>query len=374
MGAPRNYPDSLPMSLRRIGPTEVRERGRSLVYFAGCDYFGLSTHPKVLSAARSALDSGGLSVGASRCTTGNHPSYAKLERKLADFFSVPEVVLTSTGYLSNFAVAAALRGRFTHALIDQYSHGSLQDAVQLLGIPIHHFGHRDVGAAVRFAKMAGPEARLTLLTDGMFAHDGAAAPLAEYRAALPARTWLWVDDAHSAGVLGANGRGTVELAGLDRGRVVQTGTLSKAFGSYGGFILAPHGVLAAVISQSSAFVGSTPLPPSLVAGALAAVSLLGQYPEWRAQLLDHAEQVRVALGADGWRVHRGPSPVISVVPPNPAVARQICQRLRRAGIHPPFIKYPGGPSDGYFRLAISRLHTPLQLKNLVAAFRKDGLP
>ncbi len=355
-------------TLRRCGRTEVMERGRRFVYFAGCDYFCLSSHARVLKAARAALARDGLNVAASRLTTGNHPCYQKLEAALAAYFAVPHALLTSTGYLTNLAVAQASIGRFTHALIDERAHGCLQTAVQLLGANVIPFPHRQPAVAARLAQETGRGSRLVLLTDGMFAHDGSLAPLAEYRAALPQRSWLWVDDAHGAGVLGANGRGALEQAGVRRDRVVQTGTLSKAFGSYGGYILAPPELLAAIPRQSSSFIGSTPLPPPLAAAALTGLTLLRHFPEWRHRLLQRAAQVRTALQAAGWAASGGPGPIIPLIPASAAHARALGRRLRAAGIHPPLIHYPGGVTERYFRIVISSQHPLAQLRRLVDVF------
>src|SRR6185503_6182981 len=132
---------SLAEPLQQVERTFVLRQGRKLSYFGGCDYFRLSSHPAVLKALRTGLEQFGLTVAASRKTTGNHSLYEKLESALATFFGVDAAVLVSNGYVANLVATQALEGEFTHALIDERAHGSLLDAAGLLGCPIRRFKH-----------------------------------------------------------------------------------------------------------------------------------------------------------------------------------------------------------------------------------------
>ena len=197
---------SLAEPLQQTGRTFVRHRGRKLIYFGGCDYFRLASHPEVLRALHEGAEQFGLNVAASRSTTGNHRLFGALEKALAKFFGVERAALLSNGYATNLAVAQTFAGEFTHALLDERSHGSPRDAVLLLGCPVATFRHRDPKDFSRVLKSCGRKARPFVLTDGMFSHDGSLAPLREYLAALPSRGLLLVDDAHGAGTLGARVR------------------------------------------------------------------------------------------------------------------------------------------------------------------------
>jgi 7-keto-8-aminopelargonate synthetase-like enzyme len=260
-----------PVPLQQVDRTCVIFRGRKLSYFSGCDYFRMASHPAVLQAVKNGVSRFGLNVAASRLTTGNHQLYRQLERKLAEFFHAEAALLVSTGYLTNLAVCQALAGEFSHALVDEKAHVCLQDAARFLGCPVLRFRHRDVGDAVRLVKRCGKRARIILLTDGMYSGQGIAAPLAEYLRRLPKTALMLVDDAHGAGVLGQQGRGTPEFTGAQRRRLVQTLTLSKAFGVYGGVVLSSPGIRRRIIERSRVFVGSTPLPLPLVNAALTSV-------------------------------------------------------------------------------------------------------
>ena len=358
--------------LQQVNRTEVRVRGRTLAYFAGCDYFRLASHPAVLTALRDGAEQFGLNVAASRQTTGNHALYERLEKRLARFFGSARAVLISNGYLTNLVVAQALAGEFTHALVEARAHASLQDAAAMLGCPVVTFAHRDVGDCARALKQMGKPAKPILLTDGVFAHDGSLAPLAAYAKLLPRSGRLLVDDAHGAGVLGRRGRGAVELAGLGCERVIQTVTLSKAFGVYGGAVLASRDVCERIIERSRIFTGNTPLPLPLANAALASLAVFQRDQLMRARLARNIQQVKAALRAAGLAMDDSPSPIIAVTPHAAGHTRRLRCALLAVGIFPSFIRYPGGPASGYFRFALSSEHTLVQLHALTKVLSYFG--
>lgn len=360
-------PRSLPPALEQVGPTWMREGGRKLLYFGGCDYLRLSHHPAVRRAARAAVRQLGLNVAASRLTTGNHPLYEALERELADFFGAEAAVVVSCGYLTNVVVAQALAGRFTHALLDSRAHACLVDAARFLDCPVRSFAHRQPQALAAQVRRLGRNARVLVLTDGLFSHDGSVAPLRAYLERLPKTAMILVDDAHGAGVLGARGRGTPEYEGLDRRRLIQTLTLSKAFGAYGGAILGSRALREAIIERSDVFAGNTPLPLPLAAAALAAVRLVRTRPGLRQRLHRNSVWFKERLRAAGLNVPEHPGPIVSLEPRSARQAKHIARQLLAAGIYPSLIQYPGGPPNGYFRFAISSAHTRVQLARLVEA-------
>src|ERR1051325_2963032 len=199
-----------PPLLQQVDRTWVRFRGRKFSYFSGCDYFRLRSHPRVIAAVREGLKQYGLNVAASRLTTGHHRLYAVLEAELISFFGAQDAVLVSTGSLTNMIVAQALCGNFSHALIDERAHPALSIAARFLDCPVLTFKHRSVADLAQCAGRCGPGTRLIVLTDGMFAHDGSVAPLADYLERLPPDAILLVDDAHGAGMVGASGKGSLE--------------------------------------------------------------------------------------------------------------------------------------------------------------------
>ena len=358
--------DTLPTPLRLVGRTRVEQNGRKLVYFGGCDYFRMSSHPRVLKALRDGLKQHGLNVAASRTTSGNHPLYERLEAELTAFFRVEAALLAPNGWAPNLMVAQALAGKFSHVLLDEQAHPSLTAAALLMGCPVVKFRHRDPADLERVIQRLGTIVPL-VMTDGMFPRDGAVAPVKDYLALLPRNAMLLLDDAHAAGVLGKSGRGTAEHAGVADRRIVQTITLSKAFGVFGGAVLGGRKLKAAIIARSGVFIGSTPLPLPLANAALTALKILRTDRSLRRTLAGNTAYVREQLRHRGIQTAETPGPIVGLVPRNPGEAARLKRRLLAAGIHPPFSRYPGGPPGGYFRFAISSAHTRRDLAALAGA-------
>jgi 7-keto-8-aminopelargonate synthetase-like enzyme len=354
----------LPPVIQQVDRTYARFRGKRYSYFSGCDYFRLASHPRVLQAARDGVRDYGLNVAASRVTTGNHPLYERLEKELAEFFGAGSALLVSSGYVTNLAVAQALAGEFSHALIDERSHGCLADGAAFLGARVIRFKHREVGSIVRVVSRLGTGTRPILLTDGMFSRDGSVAPLRAYRKALPRRAWMLVDDAHGAGILGKAGQGAVEFEGVGRRQLIQTITLSKAFGTYGGAILCPRPVKEKIISHSGLFIGNTPLPLPLANAALAALNIFKSDHRLRRRLKQNTDYFKGRLREAGLPLLDNPGPIIPVIPDRRRETEALKRRLLAAGIFPALTRYPGGPKEGYFRFVISSEHTRNQLDAL----------
>ncbi len=354
-----------PAPLQQVDRTSVLFRGRKFTYFSGCDYFRLASHPRLIAALKAGVTKYGLNVSASRLTTGNHEIYPRLERQLEKFFGAEAALLVSSGYLTNLVAAQALAGNFSHALIDASAHPSLADAAQFLDCPVLKFQSRDVGDFADTVKRCGPASRLIVLTDGMFSKDGSAAPLAEYQKALPKDAWILVDDAHGAGVLGRTGRGALEEAGVNRARIIQTITLSKAFGAFGGAILGTHSLRQSILDRSRMFVGSTPLPLPLANAALQGVACLQSGDALRKRLSANATYFKDQLRAAKIPVPAAPGPIVPLFPKSPAASTRLGNALLKARVFPPFIKYPGGPAGGYFRFVICSEHTRAQLHDVL---------
>ncbi len=249
-----------PEPLQMVGDNEVRWRNRTLIYFSGCDYFRLSRHPGVNSAASAALKKIGLNTAASRLTKGNRNFYADFEKELAAFFGVETATIFPDGYLAPMAAAQAVAAEFTHVFIDSLAHAALIDAARMFHCRVKAFNHRDPSALARAVSKLDSRARPIVLTDGMFSHDGSVAPLAEYLKVLPSSGMILVDDAHGAGILGASGKGTLERAGVARSRIIHSATLSKAFGVFGGVVLGTRALRKKILA-TRLFAGATTLPP-----------------------------------------------------------------------------------------------------------------
>ncbi|HMJ90318.1 MAG TPA: aminotransferase class I/II-fold pyridoxal phosphate-dependent enzyme [Candidatus Acidoferrum sp.] len=358
--------------LQQVDRTYVLHRGRKLSYFGGCDYFRLASHPKVMRALRVGAEKFGLNVAASRSTTGNHVLYGQLESALAKFFRVDAALVFSNGYVTNYGVCQSLAGEFTHVLIDARSHSSVSDAARFLDCPNATFHHRDANDLAAKVRRLNSRAKLLVITDGMYSHDGSVAPLREYLRVLPRSAMLLVDDAHGAGVLGAQGGGAIEHGGVGRQRVIQTIALSKAFGCYGGAVLCSRKLRDRIIERSRLFNGNTPLPLPFANAALASVQLLEKHPQWRERMNANAAWVKGALRSAGREIPDHPGPIISITPRDGAEAKRLSTRLLKHAVFPSLIRY--ADSDGHFRFMISSEHTRAQLNAMVAALNSDRAP
>ncbi len=349
--------------LELVGLNEVRWRGRTFVQFSGCDYFRLARDPRLAAAAKKCLAETGLNVSASRLTTGDRMLYHQLEAALMKCFCAEAALVLSDGYLAPLAVAQAVAGEFSHAFIDELAHGALVDAAKMLGCPVKKFPHRNVAALKKLLASGGKNFRPVILTDGMFSADGAVAPLRAYLKILARTGMILVDDAHGVGVLGANGRGALELERVGRERVIQCGTLSKAFGAFGGVVLGSRALRKKILSRSRSFGGSTPLPPPLAGAALAAIKILSGDKARRKKIVANTVWLRAQLQLAGWVIPETPGPIVRLPVLKTAVEARLKKSLLTAGIYPPFLKY-GAAAHGTFRFVVSSEHTKSQMRQL----------
>jgi 8-amino-7-oxononanoate synthase len=282
----RNLRRFLVATAREEGLWAVRG-GRRLMSFSCNDYLNLTQHPQVKAAAIAAVEAWGAGAGASRLVTGNHPLYAELERRLAAFKGTEAACVFGSGYLANEGIIPALAGREDLVLLDALSHACLRSGAALAQGRVAVFRHNDVAQLedlLATRRQQHPHALIA--TDGVFSMDGDVAPIAAL-AALAERhdAWLLVDDAHGLGVVGG-GRGSVAASGAEV--PLQMGTLSKALGSYGGYLCASRAVIDLMVTRARTLIYSTGLPPASVAAAIAALDIIASEPDLVARPLAKA--------------------------------------------------------------------------------------
>ena len=357
---------SLRGAIQPDGATHVRWRGRRLVYFGGCDYYRLAQHPTLLKAHSRAAARDGLGTGASRMTTGNHPSHSELESALVKFFGSETATVVGNGYLANLALGQAAAGRFDAAFIDERAHMSLRDAAQFLGCPVVRYRHCDADDLTERVSRRRAAKRLVVMTDGVFGATGRIAPLAGLAKRLPRSATLWIDDAHGAGVLGDRLHGTAEHCGLANRRVIQSVVFSKALGSFGGAILGPRWLRSALFDGNHVVTGSSSLPSGLAKATLASLGLLRARPGLAKRLRRNTAFVKERLLAAGVPAGDTAFPVFSLECPGKKAAA-LRRRLLATGIYPSCIRYSTGSDGAFYRFAISSEHARTQLELLVAA-------
>lgn len=378
---------------RVVGP-QVEVGGRRLVRFGGCDYHALSRHPDVLAAAHAALDRYGVSVSASRETTGETAEHAALEDEVAAFLAPAHpgsaAVLVPDGYLANITAAQMLSascadatgqvGTCGAAVLDERTHASVVAAMQAANLPVTTYAHGDPDAArdaVRAARRRG--AGVVLATDGVFAATGAVAPVRALLDTLDDRDVLLIDDCHGFTVLGGDtdalaGRGTAAAFSLRDPRVVVASTLGKGLGCGGGFVLGPAAWVAARRLAASAYVGTTPVSPASAAAARCALQILAREPGRVRTLADLSARLHAAVSpvAPGTRDRRGPTPIATFSMGDAAHDERLFAALSERGLLVPLISYPGGPAGPggrYFRASVCVEHTAEQMARLAAALQ-----
>ncbi|MEM9802982.1 MAG: pyridoxal phosphate-dependent aminotransferase family protein [Planctomycetota bacterium] len=343
--------------------TTVRLDGIELLAFHGCGYLGLAHDPRVIDAARDALDAYGPSGLASRATSGNLDVHERLEERLAEFLGLESALVVPDGYLADLAVVAALKGRTNVALLDADSHPSLVDAARMAGLESYDYGPGDMSHAFalldRF-KDASP----LVLTDGVFAMHGRLAPAAELLRHLPDGGLLLVDDSHGVGVLGARGRGVMESFGIADERIVLTGSLGKALGSGGGFVAGPRDIIESTRRGSASFTGTTALSPPLAAAALAALDVIDAEPERLERLRANTGQLHRTARRAGIRSSGTFLPILRIELAKEEDAKRLSAALHVAGIYAPAIRYPGLDGEGVVRLAVTSEHTAAEIRRL----------
>ena len=353
---------------RRLAPTSredathVLRNGRRLLSFSCNDYLGLAADPHVLEAARAALEAHGAGACASRLITGDHPLLGELERRLAAFKGAQAACVFGSGYLANMGIISTLVGANDLVLLDELVHSSLISGAKLSGARTLTFRHNDaahLGELLRAHR--GSAGRCLVATDGVFSMDGDLAPVGDLLGVAQAHdAWLMVDDAHGVGVVNG-GRGAAHGHAVP----LRMGTLSKALGSYGGYVCASAPVIDYLKTRARTFVYSTGLPPASVAAALAALDIVERDPERVAQPLRKA---RLFTGLMG--LPEAQSCIAPVIVGDARRALAISERLEEMGylvgaIRPPTVP----PGTSRLRVTFSAAHSDGDVEGLARAMR-----
>lgn len=350
--------------IERTGATMVTLDGEPYLSFQGCDYLGLAHHPDVRAAAEGALDQG-LSVGASRETTGARPVHERLEEALAEWIGTEAALLTTSGTLANLAALEGLTedGEERRAILDADSHPSLWLAARSVNAGTIDFGAGDLNRAHALMDRSR-DLRELVLTDGVFPLTGRIAAAADLARLLPEHGHLVIDDSHALGVLAGRGGGSLRHWDLTDSRVVVTASLAKAVGVSGGVVAGSASVIARIRASSDAHRGSTPPAAPLAAAALQAVDVASTDGRRRERMRANS----IALHRMGERLGltevEYPLPVLAIPVADEADGKRLHQVLLDAGIYVPHVHYPGAPEAGLLRAAVHAEHGAADLRRL----------
>lgn len=353
----------------------ARVDGREVINLASNNYLGLTTHPKLREAALEATRKFGVGSGAVRTISGTMRLHLDLEERIARFKNVEACVVFQSGFTANAGTVSAILTNEDHIISDELNHASIIDGCRLSRARIHVFPHKDVEAARRkLADLAGQPGRKLLITDGVFSMDGDIGPLPELTAlAEEFGAIMMVDDAHASGVLGRNGRGTVDHFQL-HGRVhVQVGTLSKAVGVLGGYVCGSRDLIEYLYHRGRPFLFSTSHPPAVAAACLAAFDILEQEPERMEALWENTRYFKAGLAAAGFQTGLSETPITPVMVGEAAAAHAFSRALFEAGVFATGIGYPTVPhGKARVRTIVTATHTREHLDRALEIFRSVG--
>ena len=362
--------------LEAIDGACVRIGGRLLINWCSNDYLGLSTHPALREAADRAAADWGIGARASRLLTGTTPWHLRLERALAAWFRAEAAIVYPSGYLANLGTLGALASSEDLLFIDRCAHASLVDAARASRATLRVFHHNDPAHVAHLFARARPARRRFIITEGIFSMEGDQAPLADLvNIAKAHEALVYLDDAHGAFVTGATGRGTPEVEGVPHERLLYMGTLGKALGCQGGFVIGPQALIELLHHRARTFLYTTALATPLAAAAVAALEVLAAEPQRRGCLEQGMEHLRRRVaGMDELTSLSVPiaSHIIPVILGSAHRALEVAESLERQGHWVPAIRPPTVPrGSARLRLSLTAAHTTAHIDNLVRALKQS---
>ncbi|HKT52533.1 MAG TPA: glycine C-acetyltransferase [Candidatus Angelobacter sp.] len=354
--------------------------GKHVINIASNNYLGLTTHPRLREAAMAALKKYGVGSGAVRTVAGTMKIHMELEKKIAQFKNVEACVVFQSGFAANAGTVSAILGKDDFIISDELNHASIIDGARLSRAKIKVFRHKDMAHAEELLKEVQNEpGHKLMITDGVFSMDGDIGPLpalcdlAEKYGAI-----MMVDDAHASGVLGRNGRGTIDHFNV-HGRVdVQVGTLSKAIGALGGYVCGSKDLIDFLYHRARPFLFSTSHPPSVAATCIAAFEVLEEEPELIDKLWGNTRFFKKELGLLGFNIGGGNTPA-SETPITPIIvgegklAMDFSRELFKEGVFATGIAFPTvAEGKARIRTIMSATHTQDQLSRALEVLKKVG--
>jgi glycine C-acetyltransferase len=367
----------------RVVESEQKSRcvidGREVITLSSNNYLGLNTHPLLREAARAAVERYGAGSGAVRTIAGTMSLHEELETRLSAFKHVEATLTFQSGFTCNTGIIPILAPEGAAIVSDALNHASIIDGIRLTKAERRIFPHGDIDAlraALREVRSpaGGADRPVLVITDGVFSMDGDIARLPEIvEAAEEAEAIVYVDDAHGSGVLGRNGRGSVDHFDL-HGRVhVQVGTLSKAIGVLGGYVAGSRSLREVLEHRARPFLFSTSHPPAVAAACIAAIDVLEAEPQLIERLWENTRIFKDGLRKLGFDIGQSETPITPVIVGDGALAMKLSDALFEEGVFAQGIGFPTVPDDrSRVRTIVTAEHSRAELETCLAAFEKVG--
>ncbi|HUY14024.1 MAG TPA: glycine C-acetyltransferase [Terriglobia bacterium] len=334
--------------------------GKEVINLSSNNYLGLTTHPLLKKKAIEAIEKYGVGSGAVRTIAGTMTLHMALEEKIARFKNVEASVVFQSGFTANAGTVQAVLGREDIIISDELNHASIIDGCRLSRAEIKVFPHKDVEACEKILReISGRNVHKLLITDGVFSMEGDIAPLPDLvRLAENYGCIMMIDDAHSSGVLGKNGRGTVDHFNLHDRVDIQVGTLSKAIGALGGYVCSTHDAIDFLYHRARPFLFSTSHPPSVAATCIAAFEVLETEPQIVEKLWENTRFFKDGLKKLGFNTGMSETPITPVIVGDAALAHEFSLQLFQAGVFAQGIGYPTVPvGKARIRTIVTATHT-----------------
>lgn len=358
-----------------LSPTEAILDGRPILLFGTNNYLGLTFDAACVEASAKAIHESGTGTTGSRIANGTYSDHAFLERQIAKFYGKRSAMVFTTGYQANLGLISTLAGRDDHLLIDADSHASIYDACKLSAAEVIRFRHNDSqDLAHRLRRLAGRPGNRIIVTEGIYSMLGDTAPLREIAAVKREMgAYLIVDEAHSLGVLGKNGRGLCEAAGVEADVDFVVGTFSKSLGAIGGFAVSdlPGFDLLRIVCRPYMFTAS--LPPAVIASVTASLGRISTDKLLGARVLANSRRLYYGLAQAGFEVGPEANPIVAVKMSDRETAMQFWNKLIDAGIYLNLALPPATPGSlSLIRSSVSSAHTEAQIDRAVSIMTTVG--
>jgi len=353
----------------------VKIAGKEFINLSSNNYLGLTNHPRLCEAAINATREFGVGAGAVRTISGTMRLHAELEKRIAEFKKTESSIVFQSGFNANIGTIGAVVGEGDLIISDELNHASIIDGCRLTKAERKIYKHKDTESLEEALKESrNGYGKTLIITDGVFSMDGDIAPLdgivelaEKYGAA------VMVDDAHASGVLGKNGRGTVDHFNIN-GRVdIQMGTLSKALGCLGGYIAGSRNLRDFLVHRGRPFLFSTAIPPSVAASAIAAIDVLESEPEIFEKLWSNTKFFKKELGNLGFDTGISETPITPIIAGDEAKTMQLSDELFKNGVFAQGIAFPTVPRGrARIRTIVTAMHSKEQLEECLGVLERAG--
>jgi len=349
--------------------------GQEVINFCANNYLGLSSHPKVVQAAKDTLDSHGFGMSSVRFICGTHDIHKELEQKLADFLGTEDTILYAAAFDANGGVFEPLLGAEDAIISDSLNHASIIDGVRLCKAQRYRYTNNDMADLEEQLKAASGARFKLIVTDGVFSMDGYVAQLDKIcDLADKYDAMVMVDECHATGFIGKTGKGTIELKNVI-GRVdIITGTLGKALGgAMGGFTSGRKEIVELLRQRSRPYLFSNSLAPSIVGASIAVLDILNESTELRDKLESNVNHFKKGIKAAGFDIKDGDSAIVPIMLYDAALSQKFADKLLDEGIYVIGFFYPVVPKEqARIRVQLSAAHETSHLDKAIAAFTKVG--